>query len=130
MGEQAERIERRIEEQRSEVRDNLLAIQQTVSRSVDWRAQVELRPLTMVGLAFGAGVLMSAVLGAKARPDFNRMSSSDAPRAAQPSLGGTWEILSGAVIGLAVTRLREFAEELLPGFQEEYTKAEAGRRAS
>jgi hypothetical protein len=130
MGEQAERIERRIEEQRGEVRDHLLEIQQKVSRSVDWRAQVDERPLTMVGLAFGAGCLVSVFLGARSRPAFKKMSSSDAHRASQPRDGSTWETLRGALIGLATTRLREFAEELLPGFQEEYTKAEAGRRAS
>ena len=129
MGEKAERIEKYIEQQRSEVRDNMLELKHKVRRSVDWRAQVDERPLAMVGLAFGAGFLVSAFLSARtARPDFGRMSSDDYRTSQTPSYGGTLEILKGAVIGLASAKLKEFVEELLPGFQEEYRKAEAGRR--
>jgi hypothetical protein len=125
MGEKAERIERHIEQQRSEVRDNMLELKHKVRRSVDWRAQVDERPLTLVGLAFGGGFLLSAFLSARSsRPDFRSMSS-DAHQ--ESSHGGTWEILRGAVIGLAATRLKEIVEELIPGFQEEYRRAEAGR---
>ena len=130
MGEKAERIERHIEQQRSEVRDNMLELKHKVRRSVDWHAQVDERPLAMVGLAFGAGFLVSAFLSARtARPDFSRMSSDDHRPSPTPSYGGTLEILKGAVIGLASAKLKEFVEELLPGFQEEYRKAEAGRRS-
>jgi hypothetical protein len=128
MGEKAERIERYIEQQRSEVRDNMLELKHKVRRSVDWRAQVDERPLAMVGLAFGAGFLVSAFLSARtARPDFSRMSSDDYRTSPAPSYG-TLEILKGAAIGLASAKLKEFVEELLPGFQEEYRKAEASRR--
>ena len=128
MGEKAERIERHIEQQRSEVRDNMLELKQKVRRSVDWRAQVDERPLVMVGLAFGAGFLVSALLGnVNSRPDFGRMSSDDTRAPAESSHGATWEILKGAAIGLAATRLKEIVEELVPGFQEEYRKAEAAR---
>jgi hypothetical protein len=128
MGEKAERIERHIEQQRSEVRDNMLELKHKVRRSVDWRAQVDERPLTMVGLAFGGGFLLSAFLSARSsRPDFRSMSSADYRAPQESSHGGTWEILRGAVIGLAATRLKEIVEELIPGFQEEYRKAEAGR---
>jgi hypothetical protein len=128
MGEKAERIERHIEQQRSEVRDNMLELKQKVRRSVDWRAQVDERPLAMVGLAFGAGFLVSAFLGGRSQPDFNRMSSADYRPSGEPSHSGTLEILKGAVIGLASAKLKDFVEELLPGFQEEFRKAEAGRR--
>jgi hypothetical protein len=128
MGEKAERIERHIEQQRSEVRDNMLELKQKVRRSVDWRAQVDERPLAMVGLAFGAGFLISALLGTgKSRPDFGRMSSDDTRAPEESSHGATWEVIRGAVIGLAATRLKEIVEELVPGFQEEYQKAEARR---
>jgi len=128
MGEKAERIERHIEQQRSEVRDNMLELKQKVRRSFDWRAQVDERPLTMVGLAFGGGFLLSAILSAtSSRPDFDRMSSGDYRTSHEPSHGGTWEILRGAVIGLAATRLKEIVEELIPGFEAEYRKAETRR---
>jgi len=129
MGEKAERIEKYIEQQRSEVRDNMLELKHKVRRSVDWRAQVDERPLAMVGLAFGAGFLVSAFLSARSvQPDFRRMSSDDYRTSSAPSPSGTLEILKGAAIGLASAKLKEFVEELLPGFQEEYRKAEAGGR--
>jgi hypothetical protein len=128
MGEKAERIERHIEQQRSEVRDNMLELKHKVERSFDWRAQVDERPLVMVGLAFGAGFLASALLGSgSSRPDFKRMSSDDSSTGHEPG-SATWEVLRGAVIGLAATRLKEIVEEFVPGFQEEYRKAEAARR--
>jgi hypothetical protein len=124
----AKRIERHIEQQRSEVRDNMLELKHKVGCTVDWRAQVDERPLTMVGLAFGGGFLLSAFLSARSsRPDFRSMSSDDYRASQESSHGGTWEILRGAMIGLAATRLQEIVEELIPGFQEEYRKAEAGR---
>jgi len=127
MGEKAERIERHIEQQRSEVRDNMLELKQKVRRSFDWRAQVDERPLTMVGLAFGGGFLLSAFLDSlNPRPDFRRMSD-DSRTNREPGHGSTWEVLRGAAIGLAATRLKELVEELIPGFQEEYRRAEASR---
>ena len=128
MGEKAERIERHIEQQRSEVRDNMLELKQKVERSFDWRAQVDERPLTMVGLAFGGGFLLSAVLSVRSpRPNFGSMSAEDYRPHEESNHGATWEILRGAVIGLAATRLKEIVEELVPGFQEEYRKAEAAK---
>ena len=129
MGEKAERIERHIEQQRSEARDNMLELKQKVERSFDWRAQVDERPLTMVGLAFGGGFLLSALLSARSpRADFGRMSSEGYRAPEESSHSGTWEILRGALIGLAATRLKEIVEELVPGFQDEYRKAEAAKR--
>ena len=128
MGEKADLIERHIQQQRGEFGDNVLELKQKVRRSVDWRAQVEERPLTMIGLAFGAGVLLSAFLDGRRGYTMPRLSA-DAQRPSQePAPGGPWEVLRGAAIGLAATKLKEVVEELLPGFQEEYRKAEAGRR--
>jgi hypothetical protein len=128
MGEKADRIEQHIKQQRDELGENVMELKQKVSRSFDWRAQVDEHPLTMVGLAFGGGLLLSALLDGKrsAMPPL----SSDLHRAYEAgSSNGTWEILRGAVMGLAATKLKEVVEELLPGFQDEYQKAQAGRRA-
>jgi hypothetical protein len=128
MGEKADRIEQHIQQQRDEFGENVMELKQKVRRSFDWRAQVDERPLTMVGLAFGGGVLLSALLDGKRgsmpplSSDMNRAYQAGGP-------GGTWEILRGAVLGLAATKLKEVVEELLPGFQDEYRKAEASKRA-
>ena len=62
MGEKAARIERHIEQQRSDCRDNMIELKQRVGRSFDWRVQCEERPMTMVGAAFIGGVLLSTLV--------------------------------------------------------------------
>ena len=145
MGEKANRIESHIEQQRRECRDNLLELKQKVRRSVDWRVQCEERPMTMVGIAVGAGALLSILMGGRSRSRSQKPSwvyrpsyFSDAPSPRpdfeskasavyhEQSAAGTWDILKGALFGLAATKLQGLVEELLPGFQEEYKKAEAG----
>jgi len=128
MGEKADRIEQHIEQQRHEFGDNVMELKQKVRRSFDWRSQVDERPLTMVGLAFGGGMVLSALLDGRRGSSMPSLSS-DAHRAYQSgNHGSTWEVLRGAVVGLAANKLKEVVEELLPGFQEEYRKAEADKR--
>ena len=145
MGEKAKRIESHIQQQRRECRDNLLELKQKVRRSVDWRVQCDERPMTMVGIAVGAGALLSILMGGRSRSRSEKSSWVDRPRhfndAPIPrpdfesgasrvyherNAAGTWQILKGALLGLAATKLQGLVEDLLPGFQEEYRKAEAG----
>jgi hypothetical protein len=145
VGEKANRIESHIEQQRRECRDNLLELKQKVRRSVDWRVQCEERPMTMVGIAVGGGALLSILMGRRSRSRSDTPSSVDRPghfndapiprpdfesRTSRvyhdQNAAGTWDILKGALLGLAATKLQGLVEELLPGFQEEYKKAEAG----
>ena len=146
MGEKANRIESHIEQQRRECRDNLLELKQKVRRSVDWRVQCEERPMTMVGIAVGGGVLLSILMGGWSRSSSQKPSWADQPshvddapilrpdfesRAStvyhEQNTAGTWDILKGALLGLAATKLKGLVEELLPGFQEEYRRAEVTR---
>jgi hypothetical protein len=39
----------------------------------------------------------------------------------------TWDALKGALVGVAATKLSGFIEEVLPGFKQEFTKAQTGR---
>jgi hypothetical protein len=121
MGEKTDRIERYIEQQRRDCQDNVIELKQKVRRSVDWRSHVEERPLTMVGVAFGGGVLLSALLGAGGRAKAQQPSENDRP--------SRWRILRSALIGVAAAELKSVVEELIPGFQEEYRKAEAGQHS-
>jgi hypothetical protein len=89
---------------------------------------VDERPLTMVGLAFGGGFLLSAFVSAvSSRPGSRRPSSDDYRAYQEPSHSSMWEIVREAAVGLAAARLKELVDELVPGFQEEYRKAEAAR---
>lgn len=103
----------------------------------------------MLGFAFGAGVLLSAVIGGPGRstrrksPSAGFSSSSHASEAAERNLqssrdkeyqekvgGGTWDNIKGALIGVAVTKCEDFLEELVPGFVDHYYKSEARNRSN
>lgn len=130
MGESADRIEERIQQQRLELQQNVRELQRKAARAVNWRAQFDQRPMTMIGVAFGGGVLLSVLMGGR-RPTAPRMSSSydtptsSAARTTSPpdqgrAPGHTWERLQGALLGVAAARLGTAVESWLPGFQESY----------
>ena len=65
MGETSYQIERHIQETRNDLGDNFGELQSKVKKAVDWRAQVEERPGTMLALAFGGGIVLSALLSSR-----------------------------------------------------------------
>ena len=120
MGEGSNQIARHIQQERSDCRDNMIELRQKMARSVNWRVQCGERPLTMLGIAFGGGVLVSALLGGTRRSRRGEELPDDLA-------GGAWDILKVALTGIAVARLASAVEEIVPGFRDEYRKAEAGR---
>jgi hypothetical protein len=140
MGETSNQIERHIQDKRNDLSDNFSELSEKVRTAVDWRAQFEERPGTMMALAFGGGVLLSALLphvrSSRKRPyDARREApatrSAQAPSTDTPTaVGGessqaseTWEAVKGALLGVAATKLSGFVEELIPGFQQEFAKS-------
>ena len=148
MGDKSEQIARHIEQQRRELLDNMVELEEKLTRAVNWRSQVEQRPMMMIGLAFGGGVLLSALLGGRSRPrnqvawpaypptlpDDPRMSgrplevSGSTHRARTGS--ATWENVKEALVGVAVAKAGSAVDHLLPGFREQYKKAQAGTDAA
>ena len=144
MGETSDQIERHIQETRNDLGDNFSELEEKVKTAVDWRAQFEERPGTMMALAFGGGVLMSALLPSLRS---SRRTTSEGRRNAPPDrdpagLSGnsrtafvgkasqtfeSWDALKGALVGVATTKLSGFIEDLLPGFKQEFTKAQSGK---
>src|SRR5205807_850041 len=89
--------------------------------------------MTMLGAAFGRGVLMAAVLGGgnrRRRDDFRyaepRPLSQHAgtERQKQKALE-TWDNVKGALIGVAATQFKRVLGEFVPGFKEQVQKTEA-----
>ena len=149
MGDRTDEIERHIEEQRHELSENVSELQEKVKSAMDWRAQFEERPLVMMGLAFGGGVLLSTLLpriprsnGRKHSKTLQRISDehgnissasssydpeilrpakkSEALRKASETLNG----VKGALLAVAATKVSNYLEELVPGFNEHYRKWE------
>lgn len=133
MGEKPDQIERHIYEKRNELGENIHELQQKVKTAVDWRAQVEQRPLAMIGIAFGGGLLLSMLLsgGRKSyrssrrwRRERQRSEYGGSTRTQdwEDKTNSTWDNIRSAVLAVATTRLGSVLEELLPGFQDQYKK--------
>ena len=120
MGETSYQIERHINEKRDDLGDNFDELEEKVRAAVDWRAQVQTRPATMIALAFGGGVLLSALL-----PAFSHRTAGDGEAAGKSN--ETWDALKSAFLAVATTKLGGFVDGVLPGFSQEFTQARSGR---
>jgi hypothetical protein len=143
MGQKSDQIERHIRETRNELSENFSELEEKVKSAVDWRTQFEERPGTMLALAFGGGVLLSAIFSSRRsstrQPSESRWSSeADRDNSRSYSRGSygqassptseTWNALKGAIIGAATTKLSGVIEEFLPGFSQEF-KTRGGQTA-
>ena len=67
MGKESDEIVGHIEEQRGELAQNVDELQRKVKSAVDWKTQVQARPLPMLGIAFAGGLLLSLMTGGRSR---------------------------------------------------------------
>ena len=138
MGETPDQIERHIYEKRSELGENIHALQEKVKTAVDWRAQFDQRPWVGMGVAFGGGVLLALLFGG--RGDSGRSSSRDRwPQESQrfgtlqpreDKANAVWENIRGAALAVAGSRLGSVLEGVLPGFQEQFRKRQRDQQGS
>jgi hypothetical protein len=129
MAERPDQIERHIESARTELGSNLQELEYKVKQATDWRTHFERSPMTLIGVAFGGGVLLASMLGpkkwdvpAEAREYERSKSSSDYAR--RKPMSDTWDTLKSAVIGFTALKVRKVLDEALPGFGEQFEKAE------
>ena len=139
MGETSNQIEWEIAQKRTELSDNLIELQQKAKAAVDWRAQVEERPGTMIAAAFAGGIILSALFNALrgpakvyAQPRSRNAAEYDSPisktPAPPPSQLATatrknLDALGGALLGIVATRATTILDGILPGFQSEFERA-------
>lgn len=149
MGEKSDQIEQHIQEQRSELTEHISELQEKVKGAVDWRVQFNERPMTMIALAFGGGMLLSAILpdGPKHSNGHSYKGSYDAypdtltngdtvyssahavkppasPSKAWKQATETFETLKGALLGVAASKVGDYLEEVIPGFNDHYKKVQ------
>jgi hypothetical protein len=65
MGEKSDQIERHIRKTRNDLSENFSELEEKVKSALDWRTQFAERPGTMIALAFGGGVLLSAIFSSR-----------------------------------------------------------------
>jgi hypothetical protein len=139
MGETTNQIEWEIAQKRSELSDNLIELKQRAKAAVDWRSQVEERPGTMLAIAFGGGIVLSALFSALrgpakvyaerpsgnavkyARPTF--MTSAQSSGKLPTTIRKNLDALGGALLGIVATRTSSILDGILPGFQREFERA-------
>jgi hypothetical protein len=139
MGETTNQIEWEIAQKRRELSDNLIELKQRAKAAVDWRSQVEERPGTMLAVAFGGGIVLSALFSAlrgpakvyAERPSGNVVeydgptpkTSAQSPSKLATSTRKNLDALGGALLGIVATRATSILEGILPGFQREFERA-------
>jgi hypothetical protein len=130
MGDKAGQIAQHIDQQRAELRENVFELRQKAIRAFDWRSQVDARPVTMIGIAFGGGVLLSMLMNGRPHPRSTNAESATTATSERHGNGfaGPWNQVKGALWALAATKLTHSLNTLVPGFQEEFQKAKAGGR--
>jgi hypothetical protein len=139
MGETTNEIAWEIAQKRSELSDNLIELKQRAKAAFDWRSQVEERPGTMLAVAFGGGIILSALFGAlrgpakvyAERPSGNGVeydspiskTSARTPSKLAATTRKNLDALGGALLGIVATRTTSILDGILPGFQREFERA-------
>ncbi len=128
MGKTTNQIETHIERTRDDLGSNIHELEQKVKSVTDWKYHFQNMPMTMMGVAFGGGVLLAAMLGG-GRKRSRSFSSYAEPAGHAPHAGTdrqkhqaleTWDNIKGALIGVAASRFKDFVGEVVPGFNEQF----------
>jgi hypothetical protein len=130
VAEKPDQIERHIASTRSELGTHLQELEDKVKQAADWKTYYERSPMTMLGLAFGGGVLLAGMAGGRrqsARPAYPSQRDTSAARGTQNSaqssaIYDTWQNVRAALIGLSGAKLCGLLNQALPGFSEHYEK--------
>lgn len=137
MGQTTHQIETHIENTREDLGSNLHELENKVRAAVDWKQQFRQRPMTMLGVAFGGGILLATMMGGqksrgrerayarRAMESEGQVGSDYRKQEAQ----GTWDNIKGALIGVAATRFKDFVGDVVPGFQEQFRRTEEKAKA-
>lgn len=138
MGERSNQIEHEIRVERSQLDQNLNELQSRVEDMTDWRAQFRKRPMMMIGVALGGGLLLGSVSHRSSRG--RRHSAEDRSEGGQPYRRGTelqknkamesFDTMKGALIGVAANTFQDFLGQLIPGFREQFQKTAEEKRSS
>lgn len=131
-GQTANQIENFIENKRADLGSNLQELEQKVRSATDWQQHFRKNPMTMLGLAFGGGILLATMAGRRSSGSYSVHSRANSPAddgrrtihssPARDAALETWDTIKGAVIGVAAARFKEYAEQILPGFSSQYDK--------
>lgn len=129
MGETTQQIKAHISDTREDLGANLQELEQKVKAAADWKHHFQTKPMTMLGVAFGGGILLATMMGGRNRRTGPRRFVNHAAGSAGEVTGRidhgasrAWDNIKGALMGVAATRLTQFVDEVVPGFQDQYKR--------
>jgi len=138
MGQTTRQIEAHIEDTRADLDSNLHELEQKVKSVTDWKQHFRTYPMTLLGVAFGGGILLATMLGGRKRSrrgerGFSRLATGSEPHAGtdhqKHQALETWDNIKGSLIGVAATRFKDFVGEVVPGFHEQFQRTEEKAKA-
>jgi hypothetical protein len=109
---------------------NLSELEQKVKSALDIQTYIHERALTALAVAFRGGILLSAILPSpRSRPRYAgsarnsqygmRSATANSDAVSDTPKNGTGAF-KDALLGVAVTKLRSFLGEVLPGFRNQF----------
>jgi hypothetical protein len=124
MGQTTNQIESHLGQAREDLGANFRELEQKVNEITDWRYHFRNHPMTLVGVAFGGGILLATMTGRRrSAPSAPRVEPSSAPVSPyKRKAAETWDHITDALIGMAATRVTDFVGEVVPGFKEELNR--------
>jgi hypothetical protein len=136
MGQTLDQIEGHIDRTRDRLASNLDEFERRFDAATDWREYFRAKPFVFLSAAVAGGALAALVFqNTRANRAYH---SSNPPRNDSISASGfaarlnspaaqagkVWNNLKRAAVSLAATRLKEYVDSFLPGFDEHYQRAE------
>ncbi|MBI2816054.1 MAG: hypothetical protein HYX72_03855 [Acidobacteria bacterium] len=134
MGEMSSQIQGHIEQQRNELDRNVSDLQNRISRTFDWRVQMQERPITMMGIAFAGGALLGAVVSGQKVGGYASRAWREEPGPAtlreRQRANDAWDRVKASLIGVGVSLVKQFFEQSIPGFREQYRRRASDSEAA
>jgi hypothetical protein len=128
MAQTVEQIEAHIDLAREDLGANLHELQRKVDAVTDWRQHFQTKPFTLLTAAFvGGAVLGTALSGRIVRGEGAPLLATPArngggpARPAQQALE-IWDHITQALIGVAASRLTDYVNTIVPGFNEQFQR--------
>lgn len=120
MGTKPDEIVTRIDRQRDKLGENLHELESRLRDATDWRVQYKRHPWIILGVVFGGGLLLGSWLGGSRGGSSSGAGESrvrgDGTKPAHKQLS---EALRGAVITLAVNKLKDYVSSQIPTGQQQ-----------
>ena len=122
MGERADEIEAQITRSRSDLSNNLNQLEEKVKGMFDWKMQVRERPIAMLALAFGGGLVASALLPSRP-PRYDRIVKDRSPRVSDSNRTTAPEALRRALMTVAASTIGGVLGDIIRAYRAEVHKS-------